>query len=296
MSDAPRGPSAPIQWFPGHMVTALRLLKERLALVDAVIEVLDARVPAATSNPDLDKLCGNKPRLVVLGREDLADPFVTRRWLAWYARTGRHAVAVDGRAQPSVNRARVELERLVGAGPARAIVVGIPNTGKSSFINGLARRTAAKTENKAGVTRQLRWFRMGPELEVMDTPGILVPKIPTVEAQWMLAITGALPRERYDAEEVADLFQDWASAHVPYRDVPSLETFARQRGFVRRGDVVDFHNAAGAYIKAFNEGKFGRITFEAPPDDLGSEDPQMQLDQDVTSQPDSLNESREPTP
>lgn len=257
--------AAPIQWFPGHMVTALRLLRERLALVDAVVEVIDARLPAASSNPDLDRLCGTKPRLVVLGREDLADPHATRRWLAWYEATGRRAVAVDGRAQPSVNRARVELERLFAGATARAIVVGIPNTGKSSFINGLARRSAAKTENKAGVTRQLRWFRISPGIEVMDTPGILVPKIPTPEAQWQLALTGALPRERYDPEEVAGLFADWAARRAPALEVPDLAAFARSRGFVRRGDEIDTHNAAGAYVKAFNEGKFGRITFEEPP-------------------------------
>jgi ribosome biogenesis GTPase A len=270
---AARGPeivteqAAPaIQWFPGHMVKAMRLLEERLALVDVVIEVLDARLPLMSSNPELDRIVGTRPRLVILGRDDLADPFATRRWLAWYAAQNRAAIAIDGRIQPSVNRARAELDRFTaGRGPQRAIVIGLPNTGKSSLINGLAKRTAAKTENKAGVTRQLRWIRANAELEVMDTPGILVPKIPTDEAQWMLAITGALPRERYDPEDVAGRFALWAHAHLPKLDVPDLERFARQRGFVRRGDVIDTHNAAGAYVRAFGEGKFGRITFEEPP-------------------------------
>ena len=256
-----------IQWFPGHMVRAMRLLEERLALVDVVIEVLDARLPLMSSNPELDKIVGSRPRLVILGREDLADPFATRRWLAWYAAQNRHAIAIDGRIQPSVNHARRELAKFVAMrGPSRAIVIGLPNTGKSSLINGLAKRTAAKTENKAGVTRQLRWIRANDELEVMDTPGILVPKIPTEEAQWMLAITGALPRERYDPEDVAGRFALWAGIHVPKLDVPDLERFARQRGFVRRGDEIDSHNAAGAYLRAFGEGKFGRITFEQPPE------------------------------
>jgi ribosome biogenesis GTPase A len=258
----------PIQWFPGHMVRAMRLLEERLALVDVVIEVLDARLPLMSSNPELDRIVGERPRLVILGRDDLADPFVTRRWLAWYASRNRPAVAVDGRMQPSVNRARAELARFVaGRGPSRAIVIGLPNTGKSSFINGLAKRTATKTENKAGVTRQLRWIRVSPELEVMDTPGILVPKIPTADAQWMLAITGALPRERYDPEDVVARFAAWAQTHVPKLDVPDLERFARTRGFVRRGDEVDAHNAAGAYLRAYGEAKFGRITFEEPPEE-----------------------------
>jgi ribosome biogenesis GTPase A len=260
-------PPQQIQWFPGHMVRAMRLLEERLALVDVIVEVLDARLPLMSSNPELDRIAGTRPRLVVLGREDLADPFATRRWLAWYAAQNRPAVAVDGRMQPSINRARAELDRFVaGRGTSRAIVIGIPNTGKSSFINALAKRTATKTENKAGVTRQLRWIRANDHLEVMDTPGILVPKIPTAEAQWMLALTGALPRERYDPEDVVTRFAEWAQVHAPKLNVPDLEQFARARGFVRRGDVADTHNAAGAYMRAFGEAKFGRITFENPPE------------------------------
>ena len=264
----PRDNTPQIQWFPGHMVKALRLLEERLALVDVVIEVLDARLPLMSSNPELDRIVGKRPRMVILGRDDLADPFATRRWITWYYETKHvHAIAIDGRIQPSVNHARRELDNFVrGRGPSRAIVIGLPNTGKSSLINGLAKRTAAKTENKAGVTRQLRWIRANPELEVMDTPGILVPRIPTEDAQWMLAITGALPRERYDPEDVVGRFALWAHANVPKLDVPDLERFARQRGFVRKGDEIDIHNAAGAYLRAFGEGKFGRITFEQPPE------------------------------
>ncbi len=234
-----------------------------------MIEVADARLPAASVNPELDKLLGPRPRLVVFGREDLADPFATRRWLAWYADAGRNAVAVDGRSQPGVNAARAALEDLLrGRGPSRAIVVGIPNTGKSALINGLARRTVARTENKAGVTRQLRWLRMSPALEIMDTPGILVPKIASPTAQWMLALTGAVPRTRYDPEEIATIFAGWAAEHEPRANVPALDGFARSRGFIRRGDTLDLHNAAGAFVKAFNAGTFGRFSFEAPPETL----------------------------
>ncbi len=144
------------------------------------------------------------------------------------------------------------------------MVVGIPNTGKSSIINGIARRTAAKTEDKAGVTRSLQWFRIQTKLEVMDTPGILVPKIATPEAQWQLALTGALPRERFDGEAVVAKFVGWAHAHRPGLAVPELETFARARGFARRGGEVDLHNAAGAFLKDFGDAKFGRISFERP--------------------------------
>jgi ribosome biogenesis GTPase A len=253
------------QWFPGHMVRAMRLLEEQLALVDIVIEVVDARLPRSSANPELDRIIGDRPRMVVLGRDDLADPFVTRRWLTWFGEHGRPAIAVDGRLQPSVNRARADLDRyLAGRGPSRAMVIGVPNTGKSSLINGLAKRAAAKTENKAGVTRQLRWFRVNPQLELMDTPGILVPKIPSDQAMWMLALTGALPRERYDPEDVIARFAAWAAIHAARLGVPDLETFARERGFVRRGEEIDTHNAAGAYLRAYNEGKFGRLSFEEP--------------------------------
>jgi ribosome biogenesis GTPase A len=253
---------ATIQWYPGHMATAMRKLGERLKIVDVVIEVLDARVPRSSANPALDRVAAHKPRLVVLGREDLADPHATREWIAWHERNGRTAIPVNGKDQGSVKRIGAALAALAaGRGATRAMVVGIPNTGKSSIINSLLRRTAAKTADKAGVTRSLQWFRIQPKLEVMDTPGILVPKIATPEAQWQLALTGALPRERFDAEEVVERFAAWAREHR-YAQVPDLESYARARGFARRGGEADLHNAAGAYLKDFNDGKFGRITFE----------------------------------
>jgi ribosome biogenesis GTPase A len=260
---APDVLNAQIQWYPGHMAAAMRKLGERLRVVDVLIEVLDARVPRSSSNPALDRLAPHKPRLVVFGREDLADSHATREWLAWYRLRGRTALAVNGKDQGSVKRVAAALAALeLGAGATRAMVVGIPN--KSSLINGLLRRTAAKAEDKAGVTRSLQWFRVGPNLEVMDTPGILVPKIATPEAQWQLALTGALPRERFDPEEVIARYVDWSREHRPQAGVPDLETYARARGFARRGGAVDLHNAAGAFIKDFGDAKFGRVTFELP--------------------------------
>jgi ribosome biogenesis GTPase A len=254
-----------VQHYPGHMATATRKLGERLKIVDVVIEVLDARLPRSSANPALDRLAAHKPRLIVLGCEDLADPHATREWVEWNERNGRTAIPVNGRDQGSVKRIAAALGVLAaGRGATRAMVVGIPNTGKSSIINGLLRRTAAKTADKAGVTRSLQWFRIQPKLEVMDTPGILVPKIATPEAQWQLALTGALPRERFDAEEVVERFVAWAHERHAHRNVPDLEAFARARGFARRGGEVDLHNAAGAFLKDFNDGKFGRITFERP--------------------------------
>jgi len=167
---------AQIQWYPGHMATAMRKLADRLKIVDVVIEVVDARLPRASANPALDELAARKQRIVVLSCEDLADPHATREWVAWYAARGRLAIPVNGKDQASVRRLRAPLgQTRTGEGVTRAIVVGIPNTGKSTIINGLVGRTAAKTEDKAGVTRSLQWFRVQSTLEVMDTPGILVP-------------------------------------------------------------------------------------------------------------------------
>ncbi|HKE36047.1 MAG TPA: ribosome biogenesis GTPase YlqF [Candidatus Baltobacteraceae bacterium] len=255
-----------IQWYPGHMARAMRKISEYLALIDIVVEVVDARVARSGRNPALDRLAGKRARMLVLDRNDLADPHVTRAWIAAFERDGLAAIAVDGRSQQNAGRVRTAMLSLAKArkGVSRAIVVGIPNSGKSSIINALLRRAAAKTEDRAGVTRQLQWFRLPPNVELMDTPGILVPKIATKASQWKLAICGAVPRERYDPEEVVRAFESWAAQHHPSRKVPTLDVFAAARGFVRRGGNADYHNAAQSYVRTFNEGTFGRFSFETP--------------------------------
>jgi len=257
-----------VQWYPGHMVRAMRRIGQYVALIDIVLEVVDARVPRSGRNPMLDRLIGRRPRIVVLNREDLADPHATKAWIADFARRDLQAIAVDGRSQRSVARlarATTALANARGA-PSRALVVGLPNSGKSSVINGLLRRSAAKTEDRAGVTRQLQWFRLPPNVELMDTPGILVPKIASKDAQWKLAICGAVPRERYEPEEVAAAFHHWLTARHPRTKVPDLQAFAAAGGFMRRGGEPDYHNAAQSYIRALNEGTFGRFSFESPDD------------------------------
>lgn len=258
-----------VQWYPGHMAAAMRRIDDYMKLIDIVIEVVDARVPHSGANPMLDAIAGKRPRLLVLNREDLADPLATARWLSYFAKR-RRVIAINGREQSSVAKANYYLGQLAqGArGTQRAIVVGLPNSGKSSIINGLLRRAAAKTEDRAGVTRSLQWFRVGANLELMDSPGILVPKISSPDAQWKLALVGAVPRERYDPEDIAIRFHRWLSTGTNGRTkVPDLETFSRARGFMRRGGEVDYHNAAQSYIKDFNDGKFGRITLEQAPKD-----------------------------
>lgn len=258
-----------VQWYPGHMVRAMRKIGEYLKLIDIVVEVIDARAPRSDANPMLDALIGNKRRLTVLNRDDLADPATTKAWIEYFAAHNRFTIATEGRQQQSVGRILAEVTKIAKErrGQSRLIVVGLPNSGKSSIINGLLKRAAAKTEDRAGVTRQLQWFRLAQNVELMDTPGILVPKIATSESQWKLALIGAVPRERYDPEEVCVFFHRWLVAKTGGRTtVPDLEAFAKARGFARRGGEVDYHNAAQSYIRAFNEGTFGRISLESPDD------------------------------
>jgi len=258
-----------IQWYPGHMAAALRQLERFLPLIDVVIEVVDARVPRSGMSTVLTKIAGRRPRLIVLTREDLADPQTTLKWLMYFKQLHEPAVAVNGTLRRSVKKIDSPLRTLATRRRAgvqrRAIIVGIPNSGKSTVINALAGRRAAATENRPGRTRGVQWIRLQPSLELMDTPGILAPKIESAQAQWMLAMTGAIPSERYDPEEIVARFTSWLK-ETPIRgaEVPDLATFAASRGTRTGGNL---HNAARSYIKAFNEGRFGRMTLEVPPHD-----------------------------
>ena len=257
----------PVQWYPGHMARAMRRLAEDLKLIDVVIEVVDARVPRCGRNPALARMVGTRPRLLVLGRSDLADPAQTAAWLAHFERTGIPAVEANAKSQADGTALRARLALLAGERrSARAIVLGIPNAGKSSIINALVRKNVARTEDRAGVTRAAQWFRVTPGLELMDTAGILVPRIDTPEAQWKLALVGAVPRARFEAEEVVGALHAWAQTALPKRALPDLETYAQTRGFIRRGTLPDTHNAAWSYIKDFNELKFGQITLDLAPE------------------------------
>ena len=256
---------ATIQWYPGHMAKAMRRLAEDLRAIDIVIEVADARVPQAGTNANLARLIGTRPRALVLTRAQLADPADTAAWLAYLHAGGRTALAIDAKDRAGVLHLRGALEALAsGRRTARAIVLGIPNAGKSTAINALAGRNVARAEDRAGVTRSRQWFRIGA-LEIMDTAGILAPKIETAEQQWKLALVGAVPRARFDAEDVVARFHRWLAASDETTTVPDLETYAQSRGFMRRGTIVDTHNAAWSYLKDFSEGKFGRMTLEEPP-------------------------------
>ncbi|MBV9232661.1 MAG: ribosome biogenesis GTPase YlqF [Candidatus Eremiobacteraeota bacterium] len=259
---------AQAQWYPGHMVRTQRAVREALACTDIVIEVVDARIPRSGRYPMLDELTRGRKRFVTLTRDDLADPAVTQAWLHRLEGAGMEASALDARARRKVGHfVRAVAQDAAGRkGIARSMIVGVPNSGKSTIVNALLRRAKAKTENRAGVTRQLQWFRLSPTLELLDTPGVLPPKIVSPAARWKLALCGALPQNRFDAREVADAFHRWSLVGASGAGVPDLAAFAAQRGFLRKGGQTDLNNAARAYIRVFNEGGFGQISLEHPDD------------------------------
>jgi ribosome biogenesis GTPase A len=256
-----------IQWFPGHMAKTLRHLEERLEVVDVVLEVVDARLPTISANPQLSRIAARRPYVTVATRADLADPAATKLWCT----TGGHPhLAIEAKRSSDLKRVLHALESQLGRKrTGRMLVVGIPNSGKSTVINGLVGRMVARAENRAGVTRQLQWYRISPRLEVVDSPGVFMPKVEDLQAQWMLAVSGALPRERYDVQIAIHRFQQFCAhnagrAGMPRKTPPTLAEFAENRGFKRRGNVLDLENASLAYLKALNEAGFGRFSFEAP--------------------------------
>jgi ribosome biogenesis GTPase A len=255
---------APMHWFPGHMAKAMRRLAEDLKLVDAVIEVIDARIPRVGANPALSEMIGTKPRVVALTRSDLADPAATKAWVADFTQRYGAATALDAKHKTGL----VAFKKAVAELPSkravvRALIVGVPNAGKSTIINVLAGRNAAKVEDRAGVTRAQQWIRVANNFEVLDTAGILPMRVERPDEQWKLAVVNAVPRALFDPEEVALTFHAWSAGRPGVGSAPSLETFAQRRGFVRGGSI-DVHNAAWAYLKDLGEGKFGRLTLDDP--------------------------------
>lgn len=279
-----------VNWFPGHMTKALRGMEGDLKLVDAVIELTDARIPRSSRNPALDELLGQKPRLVLLNRADLADPASTERWLQYYRSGGLAALAVDSRSGKGVEKLapamrsllREKLERLAAKGqagrPVRAMVVGIPNVGKSTFINKAAKRKAAAAGNKPGVTKGRQWVTVDKTLELLDTPGVLWPKFEDPVVGEHLAFTGAVKEEILDQEALAMrlaalLNRDHRPAFCArYKlgdteglEGPALlEACARKRGFLVSGGEVDLERMSRVLLDEFQAGSLGRITLEVP--------------------------------
>lgn len=279
-----------IQWFPGHMTKTRRQIQETLKLIDAVAEIVDARVPASSRNPDLTDMTENKPRLVLLNKCDMADPGATAAWVRAYANRGVKAIPVDCRSGaglnafvPAVKELLAErLRALEAKGMAgrtlRVMVAGIPNVGKSSFINRMAGSAKAKVADRPGVTRGNQWFSIPGGIDLLDTPGVLWPKFDDQLVAQRLAFTGAIRDEILDVETLAVRFlESLPAAYRPllaarykltdWEDLPAyelLETIGRKRGMLAARGEIDTERAATTLLDEFRGAKIGRITLEFP--------------------------------
>ena len=279
-----------VQWFPGHMAKTRRLIKESLNLVDGVVELLDARVPYSSQNPELDSIVKNKSRIVLLNKCDVANPTATSMWIKHFEDKGKYAIAVDCKTGKGLNRfddvvksaladvIKRNEQKGMSKKPLRLMVVGIPNTGKSSFINRMGKNAKAKVADKAGVTKQNQWFVVGNGIELLDTPGVLWPKFDDPEVGDKLAFIGSVKDEVTDKETIAcrlleslartnpqaieqrykitgvELLQGWEI----------LEMIGRKRGFLVKGGEIDYERSSVIVADEFRGGKLGRITLELP--------------------------------
>lgn len=278
-----------IQWYPGHMTKTRRMLEAELASVDAVCEVVDARIPAASRNPDIDAIAGRLPRLIALNRVDQADPAATARWRAWLEGKGYRVIETDGKSgagvrafEPAARALLAEkLARYAARGQNRVMklmIVGVPNVGKSSLINRLSGKKSAKTEDRPGVTRSKQWIPVSDHILLLDTPGILWPKFEDEKTGLFLAFTGAVRDDIMDMETLAWHFMQTLTRVAPqaissrygiqlsgdaWEDVQAC---ARKRGFLISGGEADTERMSRVLLDEYRAGKLGRITLEFPED------------------------------
>ena len=278
-----------LQWYPGHMTKAKRQMQEDLKLIDLIIELVDARIPLSSRNPDIDELGKNKARLILLNKPDLADERYNEQWSAYFQKKGFYVVKVNAKSGAGLKsiqgviqeacKAKIERDRRRGIKnrPIRAMVVGIPNVGKSTFINSYAGKACAKTGNKPGVTKGKQWIRLNKTLELLDTPGILWPKFEDQEVGKRLAFIGSIKDEILNLEELSLELLDYIRTNYPGllntrygieeegTPVSLLEAVADKRKCLIRGQEIDYAKAAGIVMEEFRNGKIGRITLEFPP-------------------------------
>ena len=277
-----------IHWYPGHIAKAERQLKEKLSLVDVVIEVRDARIPLSSSYADIKKLLGDKPRLLLLNKADLVDSGELKPWLDYLEEdTGCRVIATDAKGSKdskdlsqiikcSIDLAEPKIQALMAKGllrrPARAMVVGMPNVGKSSIINKLTKSSKTKTGAKAGVTRQQQWVRINPKLELLDTPGIIPTKQDDQEKAVKLAFVSSVSENAYSPEPVAqalldtlgDEYREAVSAYYKVDDL-TLEAVATSRNWILKGETPDTERAAAYVLKDFREGRIGKFILDELP-------------------------------
>ena len=277
-----------IQWYPGHMTKTRRMIEEDVKLVDAVCEILDARIPIASRNPDIDAICGNKPRMIVLNRIDMADPALTKKWAEHFRAKGYAVLQTDCKTKkgisgfvPAVRTLLAEkLARYAEKGqvgrPLKLMVVGIPNVGKSTFINQIAGRKGAKAENRPGVTRGKQWITVDQGLLLLDTPGILWPKFEDQEVGMRLAYIGSIKDDILNIEELAlgliGYLQEFYPAAIRERynveeelkPLDILTAVAKARGCLKKGEELDYEKASRLLLEEFRSGKLGKVTLEFP--------------------------------
>ena len=278
-----------INWFPGHMVKTKREIQNNLKLVDAVIEIRDARIPKSSKNPDIDTLCAGKPRVILLNKSDLTDPKVTKAWKESLTNDETIVLEVNALKGEGLNAIKPALlkllkeihDRLKAKGLAkittRAMVVGIPNVGKSTFINKMAKNNIAKTGDRPGVTKNKQWIKTKLGIELMDTPGVLWPKFEDEIVGLNLAFTGAIKDEIMDTEELAlklverlqetnpeELMTRYKLTELHENPLDNLDAIARKRGAIMAGNQIDYNRIAGIILDEFRGGKIGKISLEKP--------------------------------
>lgn len=279
-----------IQWYPGHMTKTRRMMEENLKLVNAVCEILDARIPISSRNPDIDAICGAKPRMVILNRIDLADPAAIKQWTQYFESKGLAVLQTDCKSRkgiggfvPAVRRLLADKIRAYEAKgqagrPLKLMIVGIPNVGKSTFINQIAGRKGAKAENRPGVTRGKQWVTVNPSLLLLDTPGILWPRFDDAETGMRLAYTGAVKDNVIDLLTLSCHLMELLARRYPqalteryHIEIPQeidgyalLEAAGRKRGFLIAGGEIDAERMARVLLEEYRSCKLGRFTLELP--------------------------------
>jgi len=277
-----------IQWFPGHMAKAKREVTEKLKLIDIVFELVDARIPMSSRNPLIDEIVANKPRMMLLNKADMADPDVTKQWIEFFATQQIEAIAIDSQSGTGVKqivtvakeKLRPKFEKMMAKGikrprAMRALIVGIPNVGKSTLINRLAGKHIAKTGDTPGVTKAQQWIKVGKELELLDTPGILWPKFEDEEVGFKLATTGAIKDTILNLQDVAVYALRFLAAYYPERlkeryvlsDIPEdivvlFDEIGKRRGCLAAGGVVDYDKVAELVLRDIRTEKLGRLSFD----------------------------------
>lgn len=278
-----------IQWYPGHMTKTRRQIEADLKQVDAICEIVDARIPVSSRNPDIDAICGSKPRIIILNRMDLADPAATKRWAAYFRSKGIAAVATDCKSRKGINEflpavqsvLQDKIQKNAARGmnrPIRVMIVGIPNVGKSTLINQISGRKGAKAENRPGVTRGKQWVTVDGGLLLLDTPGILWPKFDDPEVGMMLAYTGAVKENVIDLEELSAHLMELLHKFYPQvlrerygleaePGTPGymlLEAAGKKRGYLMARGEINTERMARVLLDEYRSGKLGKFTLEEP--------------------------------